>query len=160
MESCLQTEKVQIDSEVLGVGSMMQFQQAVLEELRSSIHILQEQDNQIGGEATDLIAGIRSDLEAQSKIITEDGLQVFAQKVSIEAVQKLVGVLSKRIDEVNKVLATMTESMKCHRSRSLTVGLKRRTLYNADFTMVCIKSIYDMMFTNDKQYYVDEPQTI
>jgi hypothetical protein len=26
--------------------------------------------------------------------------------------------------------------------------------------MVCIKSIYDMMFTNDKQYYVDEPQTI
>jgi hypothetical protein len=33
MESQLQTEKTRIDSEVQGVGSMMNFQQAMLEEL-------------------------------------------------------------------------------------------------------------------------------
>lgn len=112
MESRLQTEKIRIDSEVQGVGSMMQFQQAMLEGLRSGIHVLQEQDNQIVGEATDLFMGIRSELEAQSKKITDNGLQIFAQKISIQAVQKLIGVLSKRIDEVNKVLATIKESMK------------------------------------------------
>jgi predicted nucleic acid-binding Zn-ribbon protein len=112
MESCLLTEKIRIDSEVQGVGSMMQFQQAMLEELHSGIHVLQEQDNQIVGEATDLFAAIRSELEAQSKKITDNGLQIFAQRVSIQAVRKSIGVVSNRIDEVNKVLATITESLK------------------------------------------------
>jgi hypothetical protein len=40
MESRLETEKTSIDLEVQGVGSMMNFQQAVLAELRPSIHIL------------------------------------------------------------------------------------------------------------------------
>lgn len=88
MESRLQMEKVQIDSEVSGVESMMQFQQAILEELRSGIHVLQEQDNQIVGEAKALFAAVRSELEAQSKKITDNGLQIFAQNVSIQAVQK------------------------------------------------------------------------
>jgi hypothetical protein len=87
-ESQLQTEKIRVDIKVQEVGSMMQFQQAMLEELQSGIHVLQEQDNQIAEEATDLFAGIRMELEAQSKKITDNGLQIFAQKVSIEAVQK------------------------------------------------------------------------
>jgi predicted nucleic acid-binding Zn-ribbon protein len=62
IESRLQTEKSRIDSEVQGVGSMMNFQHAVLEELRAGIHILQSQDKQIVGEATDLFAGIRTEL--------------------------------------------------------------------------------------------------
>jgi hypothetical protein len=66
MESRLQTEKVRIDSELQGVGSIMQFQQAVLEELCSGIHVLQEQDDQIVGKATDLYAGIRAELDAQN----------------------------------------------------------------------------------------------
>jgi hypothetical protein len=112
MESRLQREKVQINSEGFGVGSMTECQGAVLEELRCGIHVLQEQNNQIVGEGTDLFAGIRSELDAQSKKITDNGLQVFAQKVSIQDVQNSVGVLSKRIDEANKFLATITESMK------------------------------------------------
>jgi len=64
MESRLQMEKVRIDSEVQGVRSVMQFQQAMLEEIRSGIHVLQGQDNQIVGEATELFAGIRQELEA------------------------------------------------------------------------------------------------
>ena len=45
MESQLQTEKIRIDSEVSGVGFMMQFQNAMLQEIRSGVHILQDQDN-------------------------------------------------------------------------------------------------------------------
>jgi len=44
MESWMQTEEVRIDSEVSGVGLVMQFQQAMLLEIRSGIHILQGQD--------------------------------------------------------------------------------------------------------------------
>jgi hypothetical protein len=63
VKSALHTEKIRIDSEVQGVGSMMQFQQAVLEEVRSGIQILQEQNSQIVGETTDLFAGILKELE-------------------------------------------------------------------------------------------------
>jgi len=117
MESRLQTEKKRIDLEVQGVGSVMSFQQAVLGELRSSIHILQDQDNQIVGEATDMFAGIKKELEAQSKKVMDAGLQNFANKVAVQAIQKTVGTLSKRIDEVTTVLATIMDKIKDMPSR-------------------------------------------
>jgi predicted nucleic acid-binding Zn-ribbon protein len=86
---------------------MMQFQQAVLKEIRSGIHILQEQHNEIVGKATDLFAGIRQELEAQSKKIVDNGLQIVSAKTSVQAVQKTVGILSKRIDKVNKAMAAI-----------------------------------------------------
>jgi hypothetical protein len=58
----------------------MQFHQAMLEEIRLGVDILQEQDTQIVGEATDLFAGIRQELEAQNKKIVDNGLQIFAAK--------------------------------------------------------------------------------
>jgi len=83
MESRLQTEKVRIDSEVQGVGSIMHFQQAMLQEIRSGIHVLQEQVNQIVGEATDLFAGICQELDAQNNKIIDNGLQIFTAKTSV-----------------------------------------------------------------------------
>jgi hypothetical protein len=59
MERRLQTEKVRMDSKILGVGSMGKLQDAMWQELRLGIRILQLQDNQIVGEATDLFNGIR-----------------------------------------------------------------------------------------------------
>jgi hypothetical protein len=105
MESRLQTEKILIDSEVQEVGSMRNFHQSMPEELCSGINILQEQDIHIVAEATDLFGGIRAELEAQSKKITDNGLEIFVQKVSIQAVPKSIGVLSIRIDEVVKVIS-------------------------------------------------------
>ena len=58
MESRLQTEKIRIDSEIFGVGTMAMFQEAMLQELRSGIHVVQSQDNQIVQEATDLFGGM------------------------------------------------------------------------------------------------------
>jgi hypothetical protein len=74
MESRLQTEKVRIESEVTPVGSMMQFQEAMLNELRSGIHSLQHHDHQIIWEATDLCAGIHREQKAMSKRIPNNGL--------------------------------------------------------------------------------------
>ena len=112
VESRLLTEKTRMDTEVQGVGTMMNFQQVVLEEFRSGIHILRDQNNQIISEATDLFTGIRAELEAQSKRITDNCLTIFAQNVSIQAIQKLMGILSKKIDETNTVMAAITESLK------------------------------------------------
>lgn len=112
MESGLHLEKVRIDSEVPGVGYMMHFQQAVLAELHSGIHVLYEQHIGIGGEAMDLFVGIHSELEAQIKNLTDNGLQIFTQNVSLQAVETSVGVLFKRIEKVNKGLEAITQSMK------------------------------------------------
>jgi len=117
MESRLQTEKTRLDSEVQGVGTMMNFQQVVLEESRAGIQVLRSQDDQIIGEATDLFAGIKAELDSQSKIVLDKRLQNFANKVTIQGVQKTVGILSKRIDEITTVLATVTETQKDIRSR-------------------------------------------
>jgi hypothetical protein len=91
---------------------MLQFQQAILDEVRSGIHVLQEQDNQIVGEATDLFAGIQAELEVQSKKIVDNGLQLFVQKCSIQAIQKSVGMLSKKVDDITTVVAAITQSLK------------------------------------------------
>lgn len=61
----------------------MQLQQAVLEEVQSGIHILQNQDNQIVSKATNLFGGIHQELEAQSKTSTDNTLQMLALKYSI-----------------------------------------------------------------------------
>jgi len=112
MESRLQTEKSRIDSEVQGVRSMMNFQQAILEEVRSSVHVLQGQDNQIVGEATEVFDGLRSELQAQSNRITDMHLANYAQKVSVQALQKSTTTLSQKVDKVTTVVAAITESLK------------------------------------------------
>jgi len=70
MESRLPTEKSRLDAEVSGVGSVARFQDAMLQELRAGVQVLQTQDNQIVQEATELFGRMRSELEDQSKRIT------------------------------------------------------------------------------------------
>jgi len=112
VESRLQTKKVTIDSEVSGVGSIMQFQQAMFQEICSGVHILQEQDNQIVSEATDLFAGLHREQEALSKRVSDNSLQVIAVKESNQAIQKSLATVTLRIDEVNKAMVAITTSLK------------------------------------------------
>ena len=112
MESRLQTEKIRIDAEISGVGTMARFQEAMLQELRSGIHVLQSQDNQIVQEATDLFGGMRNEIEAQSKMRTGNTLQLLAVRGSTQAVQKGLSLLTKRVDELAKVTAAITTSLK------------------------------------------------
>jgi HSP90 family molecular chaperone len=137
MESRLQTEKVRIESEVTPVGSMMQFQEAMLQERCSGIHILQDQDNQMVVEVTDLFAGIRRELEAMSKRISDNSLQILAVNASNQAIQKILAGVTLRSDGVNKAMAAITTLMKniptkreLHLRRSLSSG--HRNQYQGD----------------------------
>jgi predicted nucleic acid-binding Zn-ribbon protein len=112
MTSQLQTEKIRIDSEILGVGTMAQLQDVMLQELRSGIHILQSQDNQIVAEATDLYNRMRQGIEEISKRISDNTLQILAVNVSTQNVQNGVSGLSKGINEVNKAMTAITKSSK------------------------------------------------
>jgi len=74
--------------------------------------MLQAQDNQIVEEATELFTGLRKEMHDQNKRITDMGLASFAQKVSIQALQKTTATLSKKIDDVTTIEAAITESLK------------------------------------------------
>jgi Xaa-Pro aminopeptidase len=54
LETRIYTDKHRIDADVAGVGTQLQLQEAVLQELRSGINILQGQDAQIVQEANDI----------------------------------------------------------------------------------------------------------
>ena len=97
-------------------------------------------------------ARIRQELEAQNKKIIDDGLQIFAGKTSVQAVQKSVGVLSNRIDEVNKVLSSITESMK-------TIPSKRELCQDQvvmDEKLAQVKEINTGMTPATEQYKFSE----
>jgi len=84
----------------------------MLQELCSGIHVLQSQDNQIVQEASDMFGGMRSELGALSKRISDNALQLLAFKSSIQSAQKGLSLLSKRVDEVTKTTAAITLSLK------------------------------------------------
>jgi len=90
---------------------MARFQEAMLQELRSGIHVLQSQD-QIIQEATDLFGGMQKELEAQSKRISDNTLQLLAVETSTQTVQKGLSLLTKRVDEVVRTTAAITTSLK------------------------------------------------
>jgi hypothetical protein len=64
-----------------------------------------------------LFTTIKRELEDQSIKVLDLGLQNFANKVATQGIQKTIGVLSKRIDEVVTVLATVTDKIKDMRSK-------------------------------------------
>ena len=74
--------------------------------------MLQSQDNQIVQEATDLFDGMRSELGALSKRMSDNALQSLALKASTQSLTKGLALMSKRMDEVVKTTAAITTSLK------------------------------------------------
>lgn len=108
----LQSEKVGLDFEISGVGTMVQLPDALLQEIRLQIQILHWHDNHIVRAATDLFSIMRQELIAVRKRITENSLQIVAVKVTIQSLQKGISVLTKRIDKLNKNMIAITTSLK------------------------------------------------
>jgi len=111
LESHLQTEKQRIDSEVSGVGSQMNLHQAILHEVRLGIGILQYSDNQIVKDALSMISGINAELQASSKTITENTIQILAVKGKMNSTQMGMKYLASKVDSVNKILSSITKSL-------------------------------------------------
>ena len=112
LETRIQTERQRIDSDVSGVSSQTEMQQAMLKELRFGIHILQSQDNQIVDEASQLFQGMKSEMEAMSKRITANSIQLLANQNRNKKIQDDIRELSLGVESVNTILAKVRDSMK------------------------------------------------
>lgn len=90
----------------------MQFQQAMLQGIRSGIDILQKEDNQIVDQATDLFAGLRQEQEALSTRISHNSLRILAVRTSNQAIQRSLAMVTLRINELKKPMVAIATSLK------------------------------------------------
>ena len=112
LETRIQTERQRIDSDVSGVSSQTEMQQVMLKELRFGIHILQSQDNQIVEEASQLFQGMKSEMEAMSKRITANSIQLLASQNKNKKIQEDLQGLTTAVESVNKVMTKIKDSLK------------------------------------------------
>jgi len=108
----IHTERQRIDLDVSGVSSQTEMQQAMLKELRFGIHILQSQDNQIVDEASQLFQGMKSEMEAMSKRITANSIQLLANQNRNKKIQEDIQGLTLGVESVNKTLSKIRDSLK------------------------------------------------
>jgi len=76
LETRIHTDKHRVDMDVAGVGTQLQLHEAVLQELRSGINILQGQDAQIVQEANDIFMTHKREMEAMCKRVTDNASQI------------------------------------------------------------------------------------
>jgi hypothetical protein len=100
LKSQILTEKAKLEGEVSGVGSQMIIQQAVINEMRQGISILQKQDNIIIKEAADIFTGIRSHTGDSVKEQTESGSTLLNHRRSIMKIQDKVKTIKLHIDSM------------------------------------------------------------
>ena len=112
LETRIQTERQRIDSDVSGVSTQSDMQQAMLKELRFGIHILQTQDNQIVDEASQMFQGMKSEMEAMSKRITANSIQLLVNQNKNKKIQDDIRGLTIAIESVNKTMSKIRDSLK------------------------------------------------
>jgi hypothetical protein len=112
LESRIHTDKQQVDMEVSGVGTQMKLQEAVLQEIRSGVNILQAQDNQIVQKANSIFEAHKNELEAISKRVTSCDAQILAVKGTNIGLQRSLKDMNSKIQKVNKVLESIKTSLK------------------------------------------------
>ena len=111
LETRIQTERQRIDSDVSEVSSQTEMQQAILKELRFGIRILQSQDSQIVDEASQLFRGMRTEMDAMSKRITANSIQLLANQNKNKKIQEDIQGLKTGVESVNKVLSKISNSL-------------------------------------------------
>jgi hypothetical protein len=87
LERRMQTDKHRMDTEVAGVGSQMQLQEAVLREIRSRVNILQAQDNQSVKEANTIFEAHKNELESMIKRMTNFDAEILSLKATNIGIQ-------------------------------------------------------------------------
>jgi chromosome segregation ATPase len=87
LEGRIRTERSLIDGEVSGVGGQLMVPQAILEELRNGINILQGQDNDIVKEASEVFGGISAEVQDLTKNTTTNHNSLLNHKSAIVKLQ-------------------------------------------------------------------------
>jgi predicted nucleic acid-binding Zn-ribbon protein len=104
LETSITYDKHHVAADVAGVGTQLQLQEAVLQELRSGINILQGRDAQIVQETNDIFIMYTKEIEAMSKRITDNASQILAVKGTNISIQRSLKDINSKIQKVNKVL--------------------------------------------------------
>ena len=112
LESRIQTDKHRVDSEVAGVGTQVQLQQAVLQEIRSGVNILQAQDDQIVEEANSIFEAYGIELDSMSMRITGCDAQILSIMGTNIGIQRSLKDMNSKIVTVNAVLNSLKNSLK------------------------------------------------
>jgi hypothetical protein len=100
------------ESLTAGARSPMLMQEAVRQEIRSGVNILQAQDNQIVQEAYSIFKAQKNKLKAMSKRITNCDSQVLSIKATNIGVQRSLKDMNIKIVKVNKGLDSIKNSLK------------------------------------------------
>jgi hypothetical protein len=90
----------------------MQLQEAVLQEIRSAVNILQAQDNQIVEEANTIFETHKKELEAISKRVTNCDGEILTIKGTNIGIQRSLKDMNSRIHIVNEVLESIKSALK------------------------------------------------
>jgi len=99
-ESSVRTEKAKIDGEVSGVGTQMGLHQAIIEEMRAGIAILQSQDSIIFQEAGTIFQGIHKQIMDMVQKQVSNGSTLINHKKAILKLQDENKRFSKRQDDL------------------------------------------------------------
>jgi len=112
LDTGIQTDKQRVNMERAGVGSQMQLQEVVLQDIRSEVNILQAQNNHIVQEANVLFKAHKSELEATSKRVTNCDGQILSIKGTNIGIQRSLKEMNWKIIRVNEILNSIKNSLK------------------------------------------------
>jgi len=104
LEGRIRTEKATIEGEVSGVGGQMGLQQAIIEEIRAGISILQSQDSVIVQEAGMIFQGIHKQIADMVHKQTLNSSTLISHKKAIVELQKESKSASKRQDDLEEAV--------------------------------------------------------
>jgi hypothetical protein len=101
-----------VDVEVAAVRTQMQLEEAVVQEIKSGVKILQAPDNQIVQEANSIFEVHKNELEAMSKRITILNGQILSSKGTNIGIQRSLKVMNLMIVKTNEVLDNIKNWLK------------------------------------------------
>jgi hypothetical protein len=114
LEGRIRTEKSLLDQEVLGVGHQLMIQQAILEEVRGGINILNGQDNDIVREAKEAFDGITLQIQDMVKQQTSHASTLMNHKRSLvkiiddfKAWKNSQQSLENKVDQMDNYIKTL-----------------------------------------------------
>jgi len=112
LETRSHTHRHHVDSDVAGVGTQLQLQEAVLRALRSGINILQSQDAQIVQEANYIFSTHKTEMDAMSKPISDHASQILSIKGRNIATQSSLKDMNSKNLKVDEVFDSIKNSLK------------------------------------------------
>jgi len=112
LETRIYTDQHRADADVAGVATQLQLQEAVSQELRSGVNILQGQDAQIVQQANDICITHKKEMEVMSKRITDNASQILAIKGTNIGIERSLKDMNSKMQKVNEILDTIKRSLR------------------------------------------------